>query len=110
MSARSFRDRGHRSPVEQEVLRYDYVAITRGPLVYATGLVDGFKTGETIRLPEAAGHELLEVVASLKGSVGPAIRLNLLDRAPLTFLPYYEAGGRKDGTWRLTWMQVAPTV
>lgn len=99
------------APVEQEVLRYDYVAITRGPLVYATGLVDDFKTEETIRLSETpAGHELLDVVAVPKGHIGPAIRLNLHDRLPLTFLPYYEAGGRTDGAWRLTWIKVAPTA
>ena len=45
------------SPVAQQVMRYDYVAITRGPLVYATGLIDGFKREETLRLPagRAAG-------------------------------------------------------
>ena len=36
--------------VSQEVLRHDYVGITRGPLVCATGLIDGFKAEETVRL------------------------------------------------------------
>ena len=96
------------SPVEQEVMRYDYVAITRGPLVYATGLIDGFKREETIRLPQRGGNPRLAVVDAPAGFAGPAIRLDLEDRAPLTFHPYYEAGGRTDGAWRLTWMQVAP--
>jgi DUF1680 family protein len=95
------------SPVAQQVMRYDYVAISRGPLVYATGLIDGFKTEETLRLPLDAGAAL-ELAETPAGCVGPAIRLNLGYRAPLTFLPYFEAGGRRDGTWRLTWMQVAP--
>jgi DUF1680 family protein len=95
------------APVAQQVMRYDYVAITRGPLVYATGLIDGFKTEETLRLPPDAAT-LLEEAPAPEGCVGPAVRLHLDYRAPLTFLPYFEAGGRRDGAWRLTWMQVAP--
>ena len=95
------------SQVAQQVMRYDYVAITRGPLVYATGLIDGFKTEETLRLP-ADGDAALELVGALDGYQGPAVRLHLGYREALTFLPYFEAGGRVDGSWRLTWMQVAP--
>ncbi|MGZ5200670.1 MAG: glycoside hydrolase family 127 protein [Telluria sp.] len=94
------------SPVAQQVMRYDYVAITRGPLVYATGLIDGFKREETLRLPRDA-QAALEVTGPPGGFAGPAIVLHLGYRPPLTFQPYYEAGGRRDGTWRLTWMQVA---
>lgn len=94
-------------PINQEVMRYHYVAITRGPLVYSTGLIDGFKSDETIRIPSRRDASLLEVIDTPAGYEGPAIRLNLGYRAPLVFLPYYEAGGRKDGAWRLTWMQVA---
>jgi DUF1680 family protein len=95
------------SQVAQQVMRYDYVAITRGPLVYATGLIDGFKTEETLRLPADAGAAL-ELLAPQGGDLGPGVRLHLGYRAPLTFSPYFEAGGRVDGSWRLTWMQVAP--
>jgi hypothetical protein len=93
--------------VSQEVLHFDYAAITRGPLVYATGLIDGFKIEETVKLPAdpAAGLELL---APSPGSEAPVIRLNLDYRSPLLFSPYFEAGGRSDGTWRLTWLQLAP--
>jgi len=92
--------------IQQEVMRYDYLAITRGPLVYATGLIDGYKMQETIRLADGDIGEQLEVIDAPPGGEGPAIRLNLNDRAPLVFHPYYEAGGREDGTWRLTWLQV----
>lgn len=95
-------------PISQEVMRFDYVAITRGPLVYATGLIDGFKTEETIRVPAGRSGSLLEIVDTPPGYHGPAIRLHLEDRAPLIFVPYYEAGGRMDGAWRLTWLQLAP--
>lgn len=98
-------------PIRQEVMHYDYLAITRGPLVYATSLIDGFKMEETIRLPDAEGDSLLEMIDPLPVSgdpvfEGPAIRMNLGYRPPLIFHPYYEAGGRQHGTWRLTWMQV----
>ena len=95
------------SKVAQQVMRYDYAAITRGPLVYATGLIDGFKTEETLRLP-ADPQAALDLAPTPPGHVGPAIRLELGYRPPLIFLPYFEAGGRRDGTWRLTWMQLAP--
>ncbi len=91
------------SAVRQEVLRFDYVAITRGPLVYATGLIDGFKMEETIRLGEVPRLDMAEA----PGCEGPAIRMNLEGRPPLVFHPYYEAGGREDGAWRLTWLQSA---
>ncbi len=93
------------SPVRQEVLRHDYAAITRGPLAYATGLIDGFKVEETVRLD---GDGKLEVLPPPPGHEGPGIRLGLASRGPLTFVPYYEAGGRRDGAWRLTWMSLAP--
>ncbi|MEQ1516362.1 MAG: hypothetical protein ABL931_07740, partial [Usitatibacteraceae bacterium] len=94
------------APIEQEVMHVDYLAITRGPLVYATGLIDGFKMGETVRLPALTDGSVLELMQAQPPHEGPAIRLNLTDRPPLIFHPYYEAGGRTNGTWRLTWMQV----
>ena len=94
------------APIEQEVLHVDYLAVTHGPLVYSTGLIDGFKMSETIRLPAPGTGNLLEVIETPSGFEGPTIRLNLGYRPPLIFQPYYEAGGRTDGAWRLTWMQV----
>ena len=93
--------------VSQEVLHFDYAAITRGPLVYSTGLIDGFKMEETIRLPPdpTAALELLDTPA---GGEAAAVRLNLGYRPALIFQPYFEAGGRTDGTWRLTWLQITP--
>ena len=95
--------------VEQEVMHYDYAAITRGPLVYASDLIDGFKTHETIKLPAGDDAQLLELLEPAPGYVGPTVRLKLDYRERLSFQPYFEAGGRRDGSWRLTWMQLAPT-
>ncbi|BBB14541.1 glycoside hydrolase family 127 protein [Sphingopyxis sp. FD7] len=86
------------SAVEQEVLRHDYVALTKGPLVYATGLVDGYKTSETVRLGENPVRDVSD----------GTILLSPRDRAPLAFEPYYRAGGRTHGAWRLTWLRLPP--
>lgn len=96
------------SPVQQEVLHFEYAAITRGPLVYATDLIDGFKIEETVRLPNASESELLEVYSSNECDA-PAVRLKLGYRPPIEFVPYYLAGERRDGTWRLTWLNLAAT-
>jgi DUF1680 family protein len=91
-------------PVRQEVLHFDYAAITLGPLVYATGLVDGFKVEETIRLPEAP----LTVIPATADAPGDTVRLAPTGRAPIDYVPWYRAGGMADGSWRLTWLMLAP--
>lgn len=93
------------SAVQQTVLDLGYAALTRGPLVYATELIDGFKTDETVRLPEAP---LTQCVSEVAGARVPTLRLALGYRAALDFQPYFLAGGREDGAWRLTWLSLAP--
>jgi DUF1680 family protein len=93
-------------PVRQEVLHFDYFAITRGPLVYSTGLIDGYKIEETLRIPPA-DSKWLETVSAADAE-GPDVHLAPRDRPALVFSPYYRAGGRRDRTWRLTWMPLAP--
>ena len=90
------------SPVAQQVLRHEYLALSRGPLVYATTLIDGFKTEETIRPPAVPDELWLRELPPAPDEEGPAIEMSLGYRAPLTFWPYYCAGGREDGAWRLT--------
>lgn len=87
-----------RSQIDQEVLRHDHVALARGPLVYATGLIDGFKPIETVRLTTDAAGE---------GEDGTLL-LSPRDRPPIVFEPYYRAGGRRHGAWRLTWLRLPP--
>ena len=98
------------APVHQEVLHHGYLALTRGPLVYATGLIDGFKTEETVCLPAGPADAWLELLTPAGVEGGPAIRMHLGYRAPLLFEPYYRAGGRVDGAWRLTWLSLAPDL
>lgn len=95
------------SDVRQQVLRFDYAAVTCGPLVYATGLIDGFKIEETLRLPVAAQDTWLSLLPVQEDGV-PRILLDPGYRAPLVFTPYFGADGRADGAWRLTWLQLAP--
>ena len=90
------------SPVAQEVIHYDYLALTRGPLVFATTLIDGYKSAETLLMHRESLDQSVEVV-------GPELRLRSQGREPLTFTPYFATGGRQDGAWRLTWMQVSWT-
>ena len=97
------------SPVRQQVMHYEYIAVTRGPLVYASDLVDGYKTGETLRLSEAPPEQWLHVAHQDNGE-GPVIHLHSVGRTPLTLEPYYRTGGRVDGAWRLTWMSLAPAL
>jgi DUF1680 family protein len=95
------------SPVCQQVMHYEYMAVTRGPLVYASDLIDGYRTGETLRLSAAPVEQWLQVAEQDNGE-GPAIHLHSIGRAPLLLEPYYRAGGRADGAWRLTGMSLAP--
>jgi len=87
------------SPVAQEVMRHDYVALTRGPIVYGTGLIDGFKAEETVRLPPEG---------AVAQGPGDTLLLCSADRTPIAFSPYYATGARADGAWRLTWLRLAP--
>jgi DUF1680 family protein len=100
------------SPVSQEVLHFDYLAVTRGPLVYASGLIDGYKIDETLRVDAQPAEAWIETVPQENegADAGPDLRLRPLDRPALTLAPYYRAGGRRDGTWRLTWLSLAPEV
>ncbi len=93
--------------VQQEVLHFEYAAITCGPLVYATGLIDGFKIEETVRLPDAGQEQWLVLHSGSTGDV-PRISLDPGYRAPLVFTPYFSAGGRHHGSWRLSWLALAP--
>ena len=59
--------------------------------------IDGFKTEETIRLPDGPQDDWLQVLPVTDDEEGPAISLQPASRPPLLFWPYYRAGGRLDG-------------
>ena len=95
------------SEVRQEVLHFEYAAVTCGPLVYATGLIDVFKVEESLRLPAAPPAQWLTLRNAPADGV-PRIALDPGYRAPLEFTPYFSTGGRVDGSWRLSWLPLAP--
>lgn len=94
------------SPVAQEVLRWEYVGLSYGPLVYATTLIDGFKTDETVKLPTGDPSRWLQV--GKDEGEGAPVTMQLECRAPLVFEPYYRCGGRVHDAWRLSWLSLAP--
>jgi uncharacterized protein len=96
------------SPVRQQVLHHGHAAFTRGPLVYATGLVDGYKTMEVVRLPETDDDVRIEQLPSPAGGPAPTLRVHFDARSPIDFLPYYGLNGRADRSWRITWLRLAP--
>lgn len=96
------------SPVRQQVLRYDYAGISRGALVYATPLIDGYKHEESLCLPEAPVSDWIQESAADDVGAGVELQMHPRGRAPLRFAPYYRAGGQDDGSWRLVWMSLAP--
>jgi hypothetical protein len=113
------------SPVAQQVLGFDYLALERGPLSYATGLIDGYKTQESLRLPDTGLPDtglpdtglpdtgVEQYLSELPGDgpgAPPRLLLRPLQREALEFLPAFLADGRRAGGWRLTWMSLAPGV
>jgi len=84
----------------------DWFTLTQGPLVYATdGLIFGTEREEVISLPETNPESVFTKVASTYGSPENVFELRIPDKKPILFKPFYSAGERKEGTWRLTWVQ-----
>jgi DUF1680 family protein len=84
----------------------NWFAVSAGPLVYATdGLINGIDRARTFKLPAENSVKWFRKNKAPEGYLGEAYELNLPGQKPLTFVPYYEAGGRKTGTWRLTWVE-----
>lgn len=90
----------------KSMYRIDWFALTQGPLVYAVdGLIFGTEREEVISLPETNPESAFTPVSTLEGSQGNAFELKIPNKKPLLFVPFYSAGERKEGAWRLTWIQ-----
>lgn len=85
----------------QEISRMDYACLTYGPYVFSTGLFDGFRIEESIRLPKLDPPSVFKVVSNSE------VHMCLPGRNPVVFEPFYLTGGQGNGTWRITWLQVA---
>lgn len=86
------------------IFRMEYAYISRGPLVYASGLIDGYKQQESL-WPASSGAVLEE--RRRAGGSPPIIRLHCRKRPPVDFLPFHEIGSGTPDAWRLTWFQLA---
>jgi DUF1680 family protein len=88
-----------------DIYRVNWLALTRGPLVYSTnGLINEEDREKTFHFSQIDANRLFKPVSS-RGIEGQAYQLLTAETKPLLFLPYYEAGGRTAHTWRLTWIQ-----
>lgn len=91
--------------VRQRVLDRHWLAVTRGPLVYASGLIDGYKSGESLWMEgDRAGW-----VADAASDDGvPRVLLRPGRREGIALEPFALVGARADGAWRLVWFALAP--
>jgi len=88
----------------QEVVRNDFFHVSFGPFSMATGLIDGYRRFETLRLAQLNGETMFKF---RDGEKLPILELVRTGGAPIRFVPYAVAGGMHDEAWRLTWMGVA---
>ena len=89
-----------------DIYKVNWFALSKGPLVYAVnGLIDGMDREQLFPFSPKDASTVLKEADAPAGISGTAYQLDLPGRTPLLFVPYYEAGGRKAGTWRLTWVQ-----
>lgn len=88
-----------------DIYNVTWLALTRGPLVYAaSGLIGGTDRERTLGMSAEKLQASLSEVKAPEGFKGPAYELAITGEKIL-FVPYYEADGRASGTWRLTWLQ-----
>ncbi len=94
--------RGESAPIS----RMHWFSLGRGPLVYSvSGLIGGKDREGTYLLPEDKPESCFVPVSGPAGTKGQAFELRLPNQKPLLFVPYFEAGKRTPGNWRLTWIQ-----
>jgi DUF1680 family protein len=103
----SYRSESAEAPQSNmDFYRVRWFAMSRGPLVYAIdGLIDGSEREMVFPLPEMNRECLFIPAGTGDEPAGQAYRLEMPGRPALLFRPYFQAGGRLDGSWRLTWVQ-----
>ena len=89
-----------------DIYNVTWLALSRGPLVYAaTGLIGGTDRERALGMSADKLSSSLHEVRASDGFRGPAFEFKIPDGEKILFVPYYEADGRSSGTWRLTWLQ-----
>ncbi|MBS1607124.1 MAG: glycoside hydrolase family 127 protein [Bacteroidetes bacterium] len=85
---------------KEDLYRVNWFALQRGPLVYASdGLVEGKDREMNFKVGAGQIGKFVKEDGDNKYVFSPP------GEKPVVFRPFYEAGGREAGTWRLTWMQ-----
>ena len=89
-----------------QIYQVNWFSLSRGPLVFAVnGLIDGKDRERALTVDLENPDAVVTPASPPDGVQGPAYELKFPGTQPLLFVPYYEAGGRKKGEWRLTWLQ-----
>ncbi len=85
---------------KDDLYRVNWFALARGPLVYASdGLIEGRDREMNFKM------NIDQIALYVKPDGATTYLFSPPGGKPLVFRPFYEAGGREPGTWRLTWMQ-----
>ena len=88
----------------KELYSVDWFALTKGPLVYAVdGLISGTEREEVIALPDTNPESLF--TPAVNSTKKNAIEMKIPNKEPIVFVPFFSAGDRREGAWRLTWLQ-----
>lgn len=87
----------------QEIVRTDYLTAFWGPYSLAAGLFDGYRKDESLPLPKLFPESAFAVVDARAHQ----FELRIPGRDPIPMRPYFLCGGRCDGGWRRSWLQVA---
>lgn len=89
-----------------DLYRVKWFAVARGPLVYASdGLVDGKDRERNFSIDPGQISKAFVPLDNGDDKKAPSYTFRPHDAQPLVFRPFYEAGGREQGKWRLTWFQ-----
>lgn len=90
----------------RDIYSVDWYALRRGPLVYAlSDLIFGAEREEIVRLKDVNPESAFKEVPGSGDHNGCEYHLDVPGKKPLVFVPYYRTGDRKEGVWRITWLQ-----
>lgn len=91
---------------KDNIYAVNWAALTRGPLVYALdGLINGTEREEIIKLDSNNPESSFKEIAQSGNNKGVEYQLDIPGMKPMIFMPYYRTGDRKEGSWRITWLQ-----
>ncbi|MPN23541.1 hypothetical protein SDC9_170930 [bioreactor metagenome] len=91
---------------KDNIYTVNWVALTRGPLVYAlNGLINGTEREQVIQVNSNNPESSFKEIEQSDNNKGAEYQLDIPGIKPMIFMPYYRTGDRKEGSWRITWLQ-----